>query len=137
MSRKRKKKRGRKKSSKQKQPGGAQNKRPTGFSTPVLEHYELENPLHGLNDTQCRELFGTIGREAAKRFQEGFSHLEALVRPHDPLELLATSAFYCLMKGVGPETDFTDDGPYSQAVVEVIQSVCLRFFRTQFGNTPV
>ena len=138
MSRKKnKKKSGNKKSSKRTKPSAAQGKPPAGFSTPVLQHYKLENPFWGLNDAQRRELFGTVGREAAKRFQEGFSQLEARVRSHDPLRLLATSAFYCLMKGVGPATDFTDDGSYHQAVVEVIQSVCLRFSRTQFGDTPV
>lgn len=110
---------------------------PAGFSTPVIEHFQLPNPLSGLTDAQCRELFGTMGREAAKDFVEAFKELESRVRAHDPAELLATAAFYCLLKGTGPGTDYTDEGPYSQAVIEVLQSVCLRFLPEQFGTTPV
>jgi len=110
---------------------------PAGFSTPVITDYSFDNPFGQLTDQQKRELAGVYGDQAARNFERGIQELGSAVKSHDPIELLSTAAFYCLFKGVGPSTDFTDDGPYPQALVEVLQSICLRFTRDEFESTPI
>ncbi|NQU21319.1 MAG: hypothetical protein HQ567_08560 [Candidatus Nealsonbacteria bacterium] len=110
---------------------------PNGFSTPVVKHFSSDNPFASFTDEQKRELAGSIGDEAARNFERGIEELGSAVRFHDPIELLSTAAVYCLHKGVGPSTDFTDDGPYPQAFVEVLQSMCLRFTLDEFDSTAV
>jgi hypothetical protein len=110
---------------------------PDGYSTPLMKNFGFKNPFFGLTDDQRCELAKSIGGAAAKRFQDGIGELGLAVREHDPVELLATSAFYCLFKGVGSNTDFTAESPYLQATVELLQSICLRYRKDQFGATPM
>jgi len=112
-------------------------KLPKGFSTPLIRHFSFDNPFTGLTDDQKLKLMGTLGDDAAKSFGRGIDKLGSVVMSHDPVELLSTAAFYCLFKHVGPNTDFTDDGPYPQTMIELLQSTCLRFTLDQFGSTPV
>jgi len=102
-----------------------------------MKNFSVENPLYGLSDDQHCQFAQSVGDEASKRFQVSLDQLSTAIREHDPLELLATSAFYCLIRGVGPDTDFTKDMPYPQAVIEVLQSLCLRYEPDAFGITPV
>src|SRR5579871_3847493 len=80
---------------------------PDGHSTPLMKHFSFDNPFFALTDDERRGLMKTVGTEAAARFQNDINELSSKVKHHDPVQLLATSAFYCLFKGVGPETDFT------------------------------
>ena len=60
-----------------------------------------------------------------------------IVKNHNPLELLATSAVYCLHNTTGPEADYQDNSPYSQAMIELLQSICLIYLFDEFQDSPV
>jgi len=66
-----------------------------------------------------------IGKEAASHLQSALSFLEQHLRSLNPLELLATAAFFTLHKPLAPDTDLTSDGPYPQAAVELLQTIAL------------
>lgn len=109
---------------------------PPGHSTAVMKHFAFENPFAGLSDAQKRELMAAVGETAAKQFRDLLDKLQAEIKNHDPVELLSTAAFYCLLNGSGPDKDFAE-GPYTQSIIEVLQSICLRFKLDEFGSTPV
>src|SRR4051812_12066760 len=88
---------------------------PSGFSTPVMNHFLQQNPFANLTDDQRKAFAAEISANSEVAFRESFANLERLVRAHKPTELLSTAAFYCLMKGYGPGADLTDDGPYGQS----------------------
>ncbi len=110
---------------------------PDGYSTPLMKCFEFENPFAHLDDAQKRQIVKEIGKSAKKSFDESLSRLEEAIKRHNPEELIGVAALYTLFKGVGPSTDFTEEGHYTQAVVEVIQSLCLRCCSEMFGLTPV
>jgi hypothetical protein len=110
---------------------------PDGYSTPLMKNFAFENPFFGMTEEQRCEFAKSFGASVAKKFDEGLGQLVDAVKKHDPVELLATSAFYCLFKGVGPDTDFTDEGPYQQAIIEVLQSICLQHADDEFGSLPM
>jgi hypothetical protein len=101
-----------------------------------MKHFLWQNPFYGLSDEQRRASVRKWGERSATEFSKGLSELEGAIKAQVPIELLATAAFYCLYKGVGPESDLTSEGPYPQAVVEVVQSLCLRYKQNEFGTHP-
>lgn len=110
---------------------------PNGFSTPLMKNFTVENPFYGLTDEQLCEVARSFGTDAAKRFRADIDELISAVKNHNPVELLATAAFYCLFRGVGPDTDYTKDDPYPQSTVELLQSICLRHPEDQFCSMPM
>jgi len=110
---------------------------PEGYSTPIIKHFLIENPLASLSGEQRRDVAKRIGEGAERTFRRELDALISGIKRHDPTELLSTAAFHCLYINTGPDADFTDEGPYPQEVVEVIQSMSLRFDISEFGSTPV
>lgn len=110
---------------------------PEGYSTPLLKTFGFGSPLAHLTEEQRSEFARSIGEKAAEEFDKRIDELKTVVREHDPLELLATSAFYCLYKGIGPGTDYTQEGPYTQAMVELLQSICLMHSIDEYEQMPV
>ena len=110
---------------------------PPGYSTPLIKHFAFEHPLLGLTAEQRSVIANSIGESAESDFQKGLCELIDAVKQHDPFELLATSAFYTQFKGVGSDTDFTEEVAYPQAIVEVLQSICLKYTAADYGIIPM
>ncbi|GAB5517399.1 hypothetical protein [Rhodopirellula baltica] len=110
---------------------------PEGYSTPVMKNFGFDNPLAGLDESERKQIAKELGDKAKQDFDEGLISLVDAIKRHDPEELISTASLYTLFKGVGPGTDFTDEGHYTQALIEVIQSLCLLHPKESFGTTPV
>lgn len=110
---------------------------PAGHSTPLIQHFQFESPFQGLSEAARRAVIQKVGEEAERSFSAGVDALNSLVLKHDPFELLAAVAFYTQFQGVGPNTDFTASPEIPQALVETLQSLCLRHTTDQFGTAPV
>ncbi|MDA0835962.1 MAG: hypothetical protein O2955_17930 [Planctomycetota bacterium] len=117
--------------------GNRRSEIPKGYSTSNIKTFSIANPFFSLTEEDRCEFVRMIANTSSEIFDQSMKDLCTAVLVHNPLDLLATASFYCLMKGLGPDTDFTDDGPYPQAAVEVLQSFCLRHKLEEFGPSPV
>ena len=102
-----------------------------------MQNFGFENPFHGLDFERRREFAKLFGKDLDEKFQLNLKEIQAAIKKHDPIELLCTIAVYCSFKGIGPDTDHTDEGHYPQALIEAIQSLCLMVPEEQFGNFPI
>tara|TARA_R110002073_G_scaffold20123_14_gene72617 strand:- start:5107 stop:7533 length:2427 start_codon:yes stop_codon:yes gene_type:complete len=98
---------------------------PDGYSTPLLKTFEYENPLACLTNEQRFAFAKCVGENATQTFGNSLEALRSSILETDPTELLSTAALYALYLGVGTDGDYTKEGPYTQAIVELLQSVCL------------
>jgi hypothetical protein len=116
--------------------GGPTVKPPPGYSTPVIHNFSFDNPFAGLSDESRRELLHALATNAAARLEESQLELKEIIKHVNPLELLATAAFYS-MKVIGPDAELTDDGPYPQAVAELLQSLVLGTPTDELGDQSI
>jgi hypothetical protein len=109
---------------------------PKGYSTPVIQNFKFESPWAGLSEDERRAAIRDIGEKATQRLSSAQVEFQGRVTKYDPCQLLATAATYCLHKPVGDDPDFTEDGPYPQAVIEALQSLLLAIPFDRFADHP-
>ena len=108
-----------------------------GHSTPLMQNFGFENPFSGMDSDRRKEFAKLFGKDTDEKFHLNLKEVQTAIGNHDPIELLCTIAVYCSFKGIGPNTDHTDEGPYPQALIEAIQSLCLMVPEKEFGNFPI
>jgi hypothetical protein len=108
-----------------------------GHSTPLMQNFGFENPFFGLDSDRRKDFAKLFGKDIDEKFQQNLKEFQIAIRNHDPIELLCTIAVYCSFKGIGPDTDHTDEGHYPQALIEAVQSLCLMVPEEKFGNFPI
>jgi hypothetical protein len=109
---------------------------PEGFSTPVLHTFKFDDPFAGIPEDARRNVLREVGTNAAERLLRTKDTLYELARKVEPCEFLATASCYCLHKPLDAAADITQDGPYSQAVVEALQSIFLSICADELGGNP-
>lgn len=84
------------------------------------------NPFYGIPRDVVGAALEDYGRQCETQFDECVERLQERLVDLDPLNALASASFYCQTRAVGPQTDFTAEGRYSQAEIELLQSLFLR-----------
>ncbi|MCA9139839.1 MAG: hypothetical protein KDB00_23865 [Planctomycetales bacterium] len=109
---------------------------PDGYSTPLLKTFEYENPLARLTDEQRSAFAKCVGEGATQKFVDSMKELRSSILSTDPAQLLSAAALYTLYQGAGTGSDYTKEGPYTQAIVELLQSVCLMYPQDLYEPWP-
>jgi hypothetical protein len=109
---------------------------PDGYSTPLLKTFAYENPFACLTDEQRSAFAKCVGENATQKFFDSMVQLRSSILETDPTQLLSTAALYGLYQGAGTNRDYTEERPYTQAIVELLQSVCLMHREDSYQPCP-